>query len=396
MTRKSEESGSWMTRRDVLAQAAMGAAAAAVAPYLGRRAGRGCPEQRSRREAVTASISAGSFCRGMPPARRCRVLRTPAGAMWTCRTTGASRARSIRTRRAAGSGAYLPTGIGWYRKKFRVPAEDRDRVVVLEFDGVYQNSEVWINGQYLGLRPYGFVPFAYELTPYLKFGAENVVAVKVDNSRQTNCRWYSGSGIYRHTWLLKTNALRVAHWGTFVTRRECRRTSATVEVKTRVANDRKADAQCTLTTELLDKDGKGVGTRGGVADRERAGRVRVCAADGGGQAEPLVAGESISLHRAQHRAARRVKLVDVYDTPIGIREAIFDAKRGFLLNGEHVKLNGVCLHQEAGCVGSAVPERDVGAAPGAAARDGMQRHPHQPQSLRRRSFWTCATAWAFW
>ena len=97
---------------------------------------------------------------------------------------------------SGGSGAYLPTGIGWYRKSFACPSSDRGRVVVLEFDGVYQNSEVWINGQYLGLRPYGFVPFAYELTPHLNFDGENVVAVRVDNSRQTNCRWYSGSGIY--------------------------------------------------------------------------------------------------------------------------------------------------------------------------------------------------------
>src|ERR1022692_1846369 len=169
------------------------------------------PRGSPRREAVTASISAGSSLRGTQPARRCRALRTPAGAMWTCRMTGASRGRLIRTRRAAGrhhtcprgsggigrsfaclprtgtelrcwsstacirtakfgstasiwvcapqnapssgSAPYLPTGLGWYRKKFRVPAEDRDRVAVLEFDGVYQNSEVWINGQYLGMRP---------------------------------------------------------------------------------------------------------------------------------------------------------------------------------------------------------------------------------------------------
>ena len=110
--------------------------------------------------------------------------------------------RSAENEPSGGNGAYLPTGIGWYRKRFRLPAADRGRVVPLEFDGVYQNSEVWINGQYLGKRPYGYIRFAYELTPHLNFDAENVVAVKVDNSRQTDCRWYSGSGIYRHTWLL--------------------------------------------------------------------------------------------------------------------------------------------------------------------------------------------------
>src|ERR1022692_1846374 len=262
------------------------------------------PRGSPRREAVTASISAGSSLRGTQPARRCRALRTPAGAMWTCRMTGASRGRLIRTRRAAGrhhtcprgsggigrsfaclprtgtelrcwsstacirtakfgstasiwvcapqnapssgSGAYLPTGIGWYRKKFRVPAEDRDRVAVLEFDGVYQNSEVWINGQYLGLRPYGYVAFSYDLTPHLIAGRDNVIAVKVDNSRQSNCRWYSGSGIYRHTWLLATNHLHVAYWGTFVTSPRVSKDASTVQIKTRVRHDGKTAAPCTL------------------------------------------------------------------------------------------------------------------------------------------------------
>jgi beta-galactosidase len=113
-------------------------------------------------------------------------------------------------------GAYLPTGIGWYRKRFRLPdsyADSyKDKKLTIEFDGVYQNSEVWINGQWLGKRPYGYVPFFYDLTPHINFGKENVVAVRVDNSHQTNCRWYSGSGIYRHTWLLSTNKVHVAPW----------------------------------------------------------------------------------------------------------------------------------------------------------------------------------------
>lgn len=113
---------------------------------------------------------------------------------------------------AGGQGGYLPTGIGWYRKRFAVPESHKGKVVVVEFDGIYENSEVWINGQYLGKRPYGYVPFSYELTPHLNFGRDNVIAVKVDNSRQTNCRWYSGSGIYRHAWLLAVNPLHVAYW----------------------------------------------------------------------------------------------------------------------------------------------------------------------------------------
>ncbi len=118
---------------------------------------------------------------------------------------------------SSGAGGYLPTGIGWYRKRFRLPESYKGKIVTIDFDGVYENSEIWINGQYCGKRPYGYVPFWYDLTPHLLIGRDNVVAVRVDNSRQTNCRWYSGSGIYRHTWLTATNRVHVAQWGTSVT-----------------------------------------------------------------------------------------------------------------------------------------------------------------------------------
>ena len=155
-----------------------------------------------------------------------------------------------------GDGGYLPTGIGWYRKRFTIPESYRDRKVVIEFDGVYQLSEVWINGQYLGKRPYGYIGFSYDLTPHLKFGGDNVIAVKADNSRQPNCRWYSGSGIYRHTWLLVTNTVHVDTWGTFVATPQVDTDIATVQVKTRVRNEGKGDSRCTLATSILDRDGK--------------------------------------------------------------------------------------------------------------------------------------------
>lgn len=257
MARKNEESVPWMTRRDVLAQAALGAVAAAVSPLVGRAQ---VLATQSNQVRSRESFDFGwKFLQGDAAGAQ-----MPGFADTTWRGVDLPHDWSIEglvdeNAVSSGNGAYLPTGIGWYRKRFRVGATDRGRVVSLEFDGVYQNSEVWINGQYLGLRPYGFVPFAYDLTPYLKFDAENVVAVKVDNSSQTNCRWYSGSGIYRHTWLLKTNALRVAHWGTFVTTTQVSKASAMVEVKTRVVNGMKTSAACKLTTLLWDKDGKPAG-----------------------------------------------------------------------------------------------------------------------------------------
>jgi len=175
MTHSKEGSANWITRREVLAQAALGAAAAAVSPYLGGAqvlAAPAGPAPRSRESfdfgwKFLQADAAGAQIPNFADASW-RDVDLPHD--WSIEGAFDQAAPS------SGPGAYLPTGIGWYRKRFRVAASDRGRVVLLEFDGVYQNSEVWINGQYLGLRPYGYVPFDYDLTPYLKFDAENVVA----------------------------------------------------------------------------------------------------------------------------------------------------------------------------------------------------------------------------
>ncbi|HKI13277.1 MAG TPA: glycoside hydrolase family 2 TIM barrel-domain containing protein [Candidatus Acidoferrum sp.] len=254
------------------------------------------------------------------------------------------------------SGGYLPTGIGWYRKRFRLPGSYKDKQLTIEFDGVYQNSEVWINGHYLGKRPYGYVPFFYDLTPHITLEAENVIAVKVDNSQQTNCRWYSGSGIYRHTWLLSTNRVHIAHWGTFVTAPLVSRDVATIQIKTTIKNEGKKSASCTLTTNLLDAEGKAIQSAessqevAANGENEFVQQVRVM------NPHLWSVGDSY-LYKVHSTVHEQNQVIDEYDTPFGIREAIFDADKGFLLNGERIKLNGVCLHHEAGCVGAAVPER---------------------------------------
>ena len=352
---KRDDSDSFITRRDLLAQGARGAALASVAPYLGHAQTlltRNNPAPRARE-----SFDFGwKFHRGDAAGAQ-----APQFADTGWRDLDLPHDWSIegpfgKDEPSSGPGGYLPTGIGWYRKSFRVPETDRERVVQLEFDGVYQESAVWINGQYLGRRPYGYVPFAYELTPYLNFGGENVVAVRVDNSSQTNCRWYSGSGIYRHTWLLTTDRLRVAHWGTFVTCSQVSAGSAIVEIKTQIANGRKSGSTCTLTTTILDKDGRAVRSQetaqtvSAGKENEFVQRVTVSKPILWSPAHPY-------MYTVRSTVQEAGRVVDVYDTPIGIREAVFDANRGFVLNGEHIKLNGVCLHQEAGSVGSAVPER---------------------------------------
>jgi beta-galactosidase len=353
MTLTDKNSTSWITRRELIEQAACGAVLVSVAPLLSPAQALLAHDNPARR--IRDSFDFGwKFFKGDLVGAQ---LPDFADKDW--RNVDLPHDWSIEgpfdeKEPSSGPGAYLPTGIGWYRKRFRAP--DADRLTVLEFDGVYQNSEVWINGHYLGKRPYGYVPFAYELTPYLKANSENLVAVRVDNSNQTNCRWYSGSGIYRHTWLLTTSQLRIAYWGTFVTYPRVTKEAAIVEVKTRIANGRKVSAQCSLATSILDRDGKAVQTQDAMQTVEAGGEyefIQQITVDKPSLWSPA----SPSMYTVHSTLREAGQVVDTYDTPIGIREAVFDASRGFLLNGEHIKMNGACLHQEAGSMGSAVPER---------------------------------------
>src|SRR5437867_824918 len=154
---------------------------------------------------------------------------------------------------ATPGGGALPGGVGWYRKTFTLPASAKDRSVFVDFDGVYRDSEVWINGQYLGKRPYGYISFEYDLSPYVTFGGrKNVIAVKVDNSRQPNSRWYSGSGIYRHVRLVITDPMHVDQWGTYVTTPEVTADSARVTIRTTIHNASQVDQPITLSTVVYD------------------------------------------------------------------------------------------------------------------------------------------------
>ncbi len=162
-------------------------------------------------------------------------------------------------RDAPGGGrmGFFPSGVGWYRKAFRLPAPAREREAWLEFDGVYMNSDVWVNGFHLGRRPYGYSSFAYDVTARLVPGV-NVVAVRVDNSLQPNSRWYTGSGIYRHVWLTLVDPLHVAHWGTYVTTPRADSVSADVVVRTRVENDSRAARRGLLRSRVVDGAGREV------------------------------------------------------------------------------------------------------------------------------------------
>ena len=259
------------------------------------------------------------------------------------------------------AGGALPGGIGWYRKAFTLPAGDTGKVVFIEFDGVYRNSEVWINGQYLGKRPYGYSSFRYELTPHLRLGKQrNVIAVRVDNSQQPNSRWYSGSGIYRHVRLVKTNPVHVDQWGTYVTTPGVSAESSQVTIRTTVRNERHAAQPIALRTIVYDSAGKEV--TGVSADGTVAGDSVVELTQAVTIPHPVL----WSLERPyRYRVVSRVMCgapptaCDNYATPFGVRSFSFRADSGFYLNGKAVKIRGVCLHHDLGALGAAVNTRAI-------------------------------------
>ena len=237
----------------------------------------------------------------------------------------------------AGGGA-LPGGIGWYRKHFTLAsgttAHNTDIATassgsryLMEFDGVYMNSTVYVNGQQVGYRPYGYSSFAYDITPYVHAG-DNVVAVRVDNSDQPNSRWYSGCGIYRHVWLTETAPVHVKHWGVHVT----------------------ADATTGIIQVTADVEGSGYKVRHTVYDAEghkvglRIKNPRLWSPD-----DPYI-------YKVCTQVTVGGRIVDEVWTNTAFRSFRFDAQTGFWLNGRNMKLNGVCEHHDFGCLGAALHE----------------------------------------
>ena len=241
----------------------------------------------------------------------------------------------------AGGGA-LPGGIGWYRKMLEIshfsPLTSR---YYLEFDGVYMNSTVFVNGQKVGFRPYGYSSFEYDITEYLKEG-RNIVAVKVDNSDQPNSRWYSGCGIYRHVWLTKTNPVHVKHWGVFADARVVKG-KGKVNIEVAIDNVTKYPDPG-VTNTLIAPNGKVVGKSKGVKSSISISKP------------VLWSCETPNIYKILTEVTVGGKVVDTYETTTGFRDFKFDAKTGFWLNGKNFKLNGVCEHHDFGCLGAALNE----------------------------------------
>jgi beta-galactosidase len=263
------------------------------------------------------------------------------------------------THPAGTGGGALPGGLGWYRKTFTVPLSAKGKVILVEFDGVYRNSEVWINDHYLGKRPYGYISFAYDLTEHLIYGGgRNVIAVKVDNSQQPNSRWYSGSGIYRNVWFTTLNPVHIEQWGTYVTTPAVNTESATVVFKTQVKNGSKSAAPVNLTTIIQDANGREVAraTEKSVAGKDLHATVSQTLKV---SSPVLWSDERPYLYTVVSQLEQGGRIVDHYETPLGIRTFSFDASKGFFLNGKPVKIRGVCNHHDLGSLGAAVNTRAI-------------------------------------
>jgi len=261
------------------------------------------------------------------------------------------------TNLAGGAGAFLPSGVAWYRKHFALPSNDLGRRVFVEFDGVMQNSEVWINGFHLGHRPNGYVSFRYELPATmlsLGGGPANVLAVCADTSAQPASRWYAGAGIYRHVRLVITDPVHIAADGVFVTTPKISAAETTVQIETVLTNESAAPREISVQTSLLAPDGTPVGAIESSQTIE-AGAAAILD-------QPIVFPnpqlwnlDEPNLYHAVTKVSVDRHVADETTTAFGIRDAHFEADTGFWLNGKNFKLKGVCLHADGGAFGAAVP-----------------------------------------
>lgn len=256
---------------------------------------------------------------------------------------------------ASGTG-FLPGGIGWYRKSFTVPAAIKGRKTSIYFDGVYNNSEVWINGTFLGKRPNGYISFQYDLTPYLNFGRENVIAVRIDHTKFGDSRWYTGSGIYRDVKLISTSPAYIKLWGVKYTTPEVSPEKALMNIEVNVRNELTATSQLVISNYLL----SGKDTIGIVSQKisvEGSGEKTV------NQSLEVIKPKIWDVDNPNLYSLVTVltgkNIKDNITTGVGFRSFRFDADKGFFLNGKNIKLKGICLHHDAGTLGSAVPRKEI-------------------------------------
>jgi beta-galactosidase len=262
----------------------------------------------------------------------------------------------VEGRGSDGSAANLPGGIGWYRKTFDAPSSWKGKTITIIFDGIQHQSDVFINGHHLGFHPYGYTSIVYDLTPYLKYGQKNVIAVRANTTGQRP-RWYAGAGIYRHVVLDITDVVHVDTYGTYITIPEVSRSAAKVNVVTTVKNDSNRPVTTTVLQRILDASGKQVGSTVSASGSIAPGAVSDISVTMNMVNPSLWDIDSPVLYTMETTVKTGASVKDVYKTSFGVRSARFDKDKGFLLNGERVKLQGVCLHTNSGSLGVAMPDR---------------------------------------
>ncbi len=257
-----------------------------------------------------------------------------------------------------GSYAFLPTGIGWYKKEIEWEPGMEPKSLAIEFDGIFMNSSVWVNGEFAGYRPNGYIGIYYVITDKMKPG-KNIITVKVDNTRQPAARWYSGSGIYRHVNLIETGLVRVERYGTRVTTPEVSESSATVRVETTLRNDTRYEVPVTVNSIVTDASGNEVArTDGecGVRSYPASEKNSVVTGELTISSPELWSPDTPNMYYLTTEVIVDGKISDTYRTPFGVRKTEFIPGKGFFLNGKPTKFKGVCLHQNTSPYGTAMPD----------------------------------------
>lgn len=250
-------------------------------------------------------------------------------------------------------GGALPGGVGWYRKRLMLTDNNEHSRYVLHFDGAFMNTSVYVNGKLVGIRPYGFIGFGFDITPFLNKKGENVVAVRIDNAQQPNCRWYTGCGIYRHVYLLRSDEVRLAQWGVQVLP-VLKGRGANITLNSTIESFATQARKLSLKQMVYDAEGRCV-----------AQSTTPCVAhEGKNTVSQKIKMTNVKLwwphapyiYKVVSQLIDGKKVLDRDTTTMGLRNIAFDAKKGFAINGRNTKLNGVCLHGDLGCLGSAINE----------------------------------------
>lgn len=255
--------------------------------------------------------------------------------------------------RTGRTGALPATGVGWYRRMLHLPADLKGRRIYIEFDGVMSNAQIYLNGTYIGGRPYGYSSFSFDLTAHFSFDKENVLAVRVENKPEMS-RFYTGAGIYRPVRLVCTSPIHIAHWGTHVTTPKINSDKAVVNIETLVENFNGKAEKVRLQTEIYSSKGVCVAKISTTQSGDKNLRfVQKCTVD----KPSLWSPETPVLYTAVSNVYVGSELRDTYRTKFGFRTLRFDKDKGFFLNGERLKFKGVCLHHDLGPLGAAVNKR---------------------------------------